>query len=656
MGLVSIEKQAHHKFLDALYSLREKLKPPPKLTLSQWSNEYAVLSKETSSQTGRFQSYKYQDGIMDAITDPANEYITMMKSARVGYTRIVDNAIGYYIHQDPSPMMVVQPRVEDAEDYSKTEIAPMLRDTPVLAELTPPEKSKSSGQTILKKKFLNSAILSMIGANSPGGFRRVTIRVLFFDEVDAYPVGGAGSEGDQIALGIKRTETFWNRKIVMGSTPTIKGISRIEKSYLESDQRKYFVPCPHCGAYQVLEWGGKDVPYGIKWHKDENGEGLPETTYYACRHNGCVIEHHSLAWMVENGEWRATAPAPFKGHAGFHIWAGYSLFPNAAWPKLVEEWLKVKNDPLRRQTFYNTTLGEPYEDFGEFALSENRLLERCEVWDTEVPDGVAVLTAGIDTQDDRFEIEVKGWGANEENWSIAFDIIEGDLETPEPWERLDAYLQQVWRRADGRGFTISAACMDSGGHHTQQVYKFCKERLGRRIWAIKGESAQGGKRSPVWPVKRITQRNRVNFRPIIIGVNAAKDSIRHRLNLTLPESGAAPGYMHFPVQRDLHYFSQLLAEKLTIKESGGQKYRVWELRPGRANEALDCNVYSYAALCGLLHHGLKLNIRAATLEQSPESLLPPPDKPEKKIDFRLAGVEIPQNEEKTKPLSMRLPR
>ena len=161
----------------------------------------------------------------------------------------------------------------------------------------------------------------------------------------------------------------------------------------------------------------------------------------------------------------------------------------------------MKNDPLMRQTFINPVLGEPYEDRGEKALSEKRLLERCEVYAAEVPDGVAVLTAGIDTRDGRFEIEVTGWGRNEESWSIAFDVIEGDLETNEPWQRLDAYLKQVWRRADGRGFTIMAACMDSGGHHTQKVYEFAKERLGRRIWAIKGESARGGKRSPVWPTK-----------------------------------------------------------------------------------------------------------------------------------------------------------
>ncbi|PTA73120.1 phage terminase large subunit family protein, partial [Serratia sp. Nf2] len=252
--------------------------------------------------------------------------------------------VGYYLAHDPSPILIVQPRVEDAEDYSKTEIAPMLRDTPVLAEICGDPKAKDSNQTILKKTFANGANLTLVGANSPGGFRRITCRIILFDEVDGYPSGGAGVEGDQIALGIKRSETFWNRKIALGSTPTVKGTSRIEKAYEESDQRRYYVPCPHCGEFQVLEWGGPETPYGIKWDKDENGEGIPESAYYVCRHNGCVIHHNEKSGMVKRGEWRATKP--FKGHAGFHIWAGYSLFPNAAWKYLVAEWLRVKNDPL----------------------------------------------------------------------------------------------------------------------------------------------------------------------------------------------------------------------------------------------------------------------------------------------------------------------
>ena len=614
MGSTSDERRYAEGF-DALQAgllsaRRRNIQPPPKLTLSQWAEKYAVLSRETSAQTGRFHAFPYQIGIMDAITDPTVEMVTVQKSARVGYTKILDHVAGYYIHQDPSPILVVQPRVEDAEDYSVTEIEPMLRDTPVLAEIVGDPKKKDARQKINKRIFRNGASISFVGANSPGGFRRITARIVKFDEVDGYPVMGAGKEGDQIKLGIKRTESFWNRKIILGSTPTVKGESRIEKSYANSDQRKYYVPCPHCGEYQVLEWGGPDTPYGMKWDKDENGVGLPDSVFYACKVTGCVIREADKEDMVERGEWRATKP--FKGHAGFHIWAAYSLFVNASWRNLVAEWLEVKDDPLMRQTFVNLVLGETYEDRGDRALQEDRLAARCEVWGAEVPDGVAVVTVGVDTQDDRFECEVVGWGLNEESWSIDFEVIQGDLETPDPWNRLDAYLRRIWFRADGRGFEVMAVCHDSGGHHTQKVYEFAKARLGRRVWAVKGESAVGGKRSPVWPTKTPSRRNKSSFRPVILGVNAAKDSVRSRLHLVDPGAG----YMHFPVSRDINYFAQLTAERSVRKTSGGQHYRIWELPNGRANEALDCRVYAYAALCGLMHMGLKLNKRAEEVNAS----------------------------------------
>lgn len=646
------------KFRQKLTDSISTLRPPPVMSLSQWANTHAVLSKETSAQTGKFRSFAYQDGMMDAITDPTVTKVSVKKSARVGYTKILDHVVGYYLAHDPSPILLVQPRVEDAEDYSKTEIAPMLRDTPVLSAICGRPKAKDSNQTILKKTFANGANLTLVGANSPGGFRRITCRIILFDEVDGYPSSGAGAEGDQIALGIKRSETFWNRKIVLGSTPTVKGTSRIDKAFETSDQRYYYVPCPHCGEFQILEWGGPETPYGIKWDKDEDGNGLPETAYYVCRASGCVIQHSDKASMVRLGEWRATKP--FKGHAGFHIWAGYSLFSNAAWPCLVEEWLTVKNDPLMRQTFINLVLGESYEDLGEKSLNEKRLLARCEIYAAELPDGVVILTAGIDTQDDRFEITVLGWGRNEECWVITHDVIEGDLETPEPWERLDAYLKQIWRRADGYGFVIAAACHDSGGHHSQQVYEFSKERLARRIWAIRGEPARGGKRSPVWPTNKPSARSKSKYRPTPLGVNAAKDIIRSRLHIELPEEYVpgmpVPSYIHFPASTDLHYFSQLLAERSVVKVSGGQRYRAWELLPGRANETLDCMVYGFAALRGLMHFGFKLNQTADNLQL--EKLQPPPAVPEEKISLRLPGAELPATPEKTKklPLHKRLAR
>ncbi len=320
MTTVNRGDNAWQQFTRALSQKRAVVRPPEALSLSEWANKYAVLSKENAAQTGRFRSFKYQDGIMDAFTDPSVTQVSVMKSARVGYTKILDHAVAYYLSHDPSPILVVQPRVEDAEDYSKTEIAPMLRDTPVLKAIAGEAKAKDSGQTILKKQFSNGANLTLVGANSPGGFRRITCRIILFDEVDGYPSGGAGSEGDQIALGIKRSETFWNRKIGLGSTPTVKNVSRIEKAYKESDQRHYWVPCPHCGEFQILEWGGPDTPYGMKWDKDKDGNGLPDTAYYVCRHNGCVIHDSDKPMMIKNGEWRAEKP--FTGHAGFQTRPG----------------------------------------------------------------------------------------------------------------------------------------------------------------------------------------------------------------------------------------------------------------------------------------------------------------------------------------------
>lgn len=518
------------------------------------------------------------------------------------------NLIGYHMDQDPAPILVIQPTLEMAKAWSTDRLSPMLRDSPTFRGLIADPRTRDSGNTIFTKQFEGGQI-TMAGANSPASLSSRPIRVLFCDEVDRYPAS-AGDEGDPLALAQKRTTTFWNRKTVLTSTPTIKGLSRIERAWETTDQRFYEVPCPHCGEFQKLEWGGKTSAYGMRWGQDENGQHLPDTVVYICRHNGCVIEEKSKPEMIRAGRWVATRP--FNGIAGFHIWAAYSLHVNSAWSALVREWLAAKGDPFTRQAFINLALGQPYEDRGERDIGELGLLRRCEVWAGEVPGQVAVITVGADVQDDRIELEVVGWGRNEESWSIAHEVIEGEPESPQVWTQVDAFLKRRWRRADGREFEVLAACIDSGGHHTQRVYEFCRARLARRIWAIKGEAAQGGKRSPVWPTKRPTSRTKATFRPVIVGVNAAKDVIRARLHI--PEPG--PGYTHFPADRDINYFAQLVAERSIVKQTAGHQYRVWELPPGRANEALDCRVYAYAALCGLLHFGLKLNRRADEVQAS----------------------------------------
>jgi phage terminase large subunit GpA-like protein len=587
----------------------EALKPPPRLTLSGWADLYAYLSPETSAEAGKFMAFGYQNGIMDAITDPTVKQVTVMKSARVGYTKILDHAVGYFIHQDPSPILIVQPRVEDAEDYSRTEIVPMLRDTPVLAEIAGDLKAKDANQRILKRVFRNGASISFVGANSPGGFRRITARVVAFDEVDGYPVGGAGDEGDQISLGTKRTESFWNRKIILGSTPTIKGLSRIEKSWTDSDQRRFHVPCPSCGHMQVLKW------QNLTWNKDHDDRGktvkhYPETAHFICEAKGCIIEEHEKPAMINAGVW--VAEKNFVGHAGFHIWAGYSLFPNAAWRYLVEEFLRVRKDPALLKTFVNLVLGETWEDEGEKA-DAGSLINRGEAYDHRtLPDHVIALTAGVDVQGDRLEVQVIAWGVGEESWPCLYEVLHGDPAQGKVWDELDTVLLETYQTDAGRSLRIKSACIDTG-YHTASVFSFCRNRRTRRVFAVKGQSGS----RPIWPKRG--SKSKTNDIVFMIGVDTAKEAIYGRLRAQHP----GPGYVHFPREAafDEEYFAQLTAEQVVTRYREGRPYRVWvPMRP--RNEVLDTFVYALAALRALSIRldGRKVKTGSAESQESNEPI------------------------------------
>lgn len=576
------------KGLDALAAglvrvRREALAPPPRLTVSEWADRYAHLSPETSAEPGRFKAFGYQRGILDAVSDPTVKTVVVMKSARVGYTKCLDHVAGFFVAQDPSPILVVMPRVEDAEDYSRTEIAPMLRDTPVLAAIAGDLKAKDSDQRILKRLFRNGASITFVGANSPGGFRRVTARIVLFDEVDGYPVGGAGDEGDQIALGTKRTESFWNRKIVLGSTPTIKGESRIEKAFAESDQRRYHVACPHCGERQTLKWAN------LRWDKGENGEHRPETAHFVCEANGCIIEEHHKPAMIAGGAW--IAEKPFNGVAGFHIWSAYSLFPNAAWRYIVEEFLRVRKDPSLLKTFVNLVLGETWQEAAE-QIDPNAFGSRLENYDDQtLPPGVVAVTFGVDTQADRLEVQFVAWGRGEESWPCRYEVIRGDPAQPHVWATLEAMIGERFATEDGRSLRARAGCIDTGGHHAAQVLSFCRTRRARGVMAIKGAAGP----RPIWPKRASRGGAKGSEQVFIVGVDTAKDAIYARLRITKP----GPGFVHFPAADgfDDAYFEQLTAEKVVTRHRQGRPYRVWELKKaGARNEALDTFVYALAAL------------------------------------------------------------
>jgi len=560
--------------LDWRTSYRVGLKPEKPLSVGQWADRHAYLSPESAADPGKWTSLPYQHGIMDAFSDPSIRVISFMKSARVGYTKCLNHIIAYHMAEAPCPIMLVQPTLGDAQGYSRSELTPMLRDTPALRGLVSVDMTKGTGNTILNKVFPGGNLI-LVGANSAAGFRRHSIRVLLFDEVDGYPPT-AGAEGDQIQLGIRRTEYYWNRKIAIGGTPTIKGISRVEAWFLEGDQRYYFVPCPECHEKQILRWSN------MKWTDDD-----PATTRYCCEHCGALIPHNKKRWMVENGEWRATNPDAPSDHTSFHIWAGYSYSPNSTWENLVKEYLSVRKNPETLRTFYNTVLGETWEDLAAEAVEPRTLRARCEPYSIEeVPDKVLAVTAGVDVQGDRLEVEVLGTGVDEESWSIDYVIIQGDPGLPQVWKDLDLLFDREYTTDKGRPLRVNAACVDSGGLHTQAVYDYCRKRQGRRIFAIKGSSVAG---QPIAGVPRRIKKQNVSL--VSVGTDSAKDLVFARLKIEEP----GPGYCHFPDRYDEEYFEQLTAERPLTEYKNSIPRRVWRKVKAR-NEALDCRVYALAAL------------------------------------------------------------
>lgn len=549
-------------------------KCPPKLTISQWADLYRYLSPEASAEPGKYLTSRaeYQRGIMDAFSAPEVERIVVMSSAQVGKTEILNNIVGYFIDQDPSTILNLQPTLEMAQTWSKDRLAPMVRDNECLAKKVRSSKSKDSDNTILHKLFPGGHI-TMVGANSPAGLASRPIRIVLCDEVDRYPLS-AGAEGDPVNLAIKRTTTYWNKKIGLFSTPTIKGISRIEKAFLESDQRYYFVPCPHCGVYQRLRWGQ------VKYSKDNIKEA-----FYECEHCGGHLSDSDRYRAIAKGHWEAQTE--FKGVAGFHLNELYSPWRKIS--DIVKDFLEAKDKPDTLKTWVNTSLGETWEEAGE-ALDPDSLEARTEDY-KKIPKGGVVLTAGVDTQDDRLEVEITAWGKGEESWLVDYLRLYGDPDQPEVWQQLDDVLASDYPHESGARLNISATCIDTGGHKTQSVYEYGRTRYTQKVYLIKGV---GGENIPIVGAQskaKIGKSKTKTVKLFPVGVDQAKGTIYGRLKI----SSFGSGYMHFPRKCDRAYFDSLTAEKLVTKFVKGYPKRTWEKIRAR-NEALDCRVYSYAAL------------------------------------------------------------
>jgi phage terminase large subunit GpA-like protein len=555
--------------------------------------------------------------MLDATSDPTVWKVVYMTSAQVGKTEIVNNVVGYHIDQDPGPMLVVQPTVAFAETWSKDRLAPMLRDTPCLRGKIADPKSRDSGNTITHKSFPGGH-LSAVGANSPTDLAGRPIRILLEDERDRYPAS-AGTEGDPGKLAEKRTNNFWNRKIIITSTPTIKGLSPIEREYEASDKRKFFIPCPNpeCGQEHTLQWGN------VLWEK-----GDPETARFRCPHCLETYSNGAKNRAVAKGRWIATAP--FKGVAGFHLNELYS--PWRTIQQIVADFLISKDSPELLQVFVNTVLGETWEE-GGLSINEHDLEQRCENYPAEVPGRVLMLTAGVDTQPDRLEIEVVGWAGGEESWSIAAHVIPGDPDIKEgqpgsPWTDLTAYLRRAWKHELYGDMAVEWTCIDTGGENTQAVYAYVKTHKGDRFFGVKG---QGGDGLPIVGTpqrKRTGKKARLPITLYMVGADQAKAVIYRRLRIADP----GPGYCHFPKGRPIEWFRQITAEKIVTKYVKGFPRRTFEKPSGKRNEALDCRVYAFAALTIAAPEfdkiALRLKQRVQRLKITRPSASEPKDEPE----------------------------
>lgn len=523
---------------------------------------------------------------MDACSDPATPEVVVMAGAQLGKTEAILNILGFHIAHDPCPILVMQPTLEMAQAFSKDRVAAgLVRSTPALRGKIKDPRARDSGNTTLHKVFPGGA-LTMVGANSAAGLASRPVRILLADEVDRYP-SSAGTEGDPILLGRKRTATFWNRKVIMVSTPTNKGASRIEEAFEGSDQRRYHVPCRHCEQFQVLKWSN------VQWIDSD-----PETARYACEGCGALWTDADRIWAIRNGEWRASKP--FNGVAGFAINGMYS-----PWTPLsdgVRDFLNVKKNPEMLRVWTNTYLGETWEDQGE-TVDDWALAERREPLPS-IPDEVIVLTAGVDVQDNRLEVTLLGHGRDDETWVLSHDTLWGDPSTPQLWTALDSKLFAQYETESGRQLMIRSTCVDSGGHYTNAVYAYAKRNAGRRVFAIKGVGGEG-KAMVGRPSK-----NNVGKCPLFpVGVHTVKDTLFGRLKIT----DQGPAYVHFSDTLPDEYFKQLTAEKIVTRyHKGFQRREFIKTRP--RNEALDCFVYALAAHAII---GVNVNALAARLDAAP---------------------------------------
>lgn len=573
------------------------MKPPEKITVSQWADKNRRLSSESSAEVGKWRTSRtpYMFEILDSFTDPKIEHIVVVAASQVGKSEAINNMIGYCITQDPGPILLVEPTVDDAKAYSKERIAPMIRETKCLRKAIAAPKSRDSNNTVLQKAFLGG-MLTLTGSTEAHALCSRPIRYLFGDERDRW-AASAGSEGNPWELAKARTTTFYNRKMVEVSTPTIKGASNIASAFDLGTKERWKSLCPHCRKYYEIKF--HDIKYEHESvGTDEKGQKIFRIwdIHWLCPY--CKKRSSEYEMKRQPAKWVADAPEAAKLHKTRSFWLSAWVSPWADWHSIILQFLQADRDPEKLQVVYNTKFGELWENRGGIQ-SEDEVMARREEYGAELPDGVLVLTCGVDTQDDRLEYEVVGYGNFGEKWGIKKGVIRGRPDSDAVWERLDDVIDHKYRFADSGALSISLTFMDEGGHFTQEVRRRCLERQFKNVFAVKGAKNQSGSRSIPYTSPPRKQKIIINGRYIAsawvyeIGVDAGKQKIFNDLRVQTP--GAR--YCHFPLRGDYDrdYFKSLMSETLVYDSKKKNPWQ-WVKIPGHErNEALDCRNYANAA-------------------------------------------------------------
>jgi len=568
--------------------------PPENLTVTEWANKRRRLSRESSAEPGPWRTYRtpYLQEPMDAFTDPLIKRIVLASASQIGKSELLNNIIGYIIDEDPGSILFIHPITIDAKDYSKLRIAPMIRDCPTLKRKVADPKSRDSGNTILQKTY-PGGILTMCGSTEAHALASKPIRYILGDERDRWAVS-AGKEGDPWELARARQITFYNAKAVEVSTPTIKNASAIEASFAAGTMERWCVACPHCGEYHNITFSDIRYDHDVKIVAGKKSYTVSNIRYI-CK--GCGAISSEAEMKAQPAKWIAEHPEAYESGCR-SFWLNAFVSPWASWESTILEYLRAIGNTRKLQVVYNTRFGELWEDRGDLE-DEDSVMARREMYEAELPEGVLVLTCGVDTQDDRLEFEVVGHGHFSESWGIRKGIIMGRPDNPEVWAQLDDVIDKIYYFKSGAGLRISMTFVDEGGHFTQDVRVQCRARLAKKVFAIKGRGGDGVPYTAPPKKQKIIIKGKAlgTCWQYTLGVDAGKQIIMDNLRVQTPGSK----YCHFPRRDDYGpaYFKGLLSERLVYKPERKNPW-LWEKIPGHErNEALDCRNYALAAFKAL---------------------------------------------------------